>query len=146
MNGKKCVRFSRQACDQHNQAKWSQVGTARVLSCDSGTPGLFKEEFRGTGIIALNSKTYVCWDETSGQSKCSAKGISKNLNNLQAEIYKDVLQSRTSFTGTNRGFIQKDHKILTYAQQRSGIEYYYTKRKVHEDGITTSPLDVCIEF
>ena len=148
--------FPRQACDHHNQAfidsgvrgdKWVQPECCRATTkFDSRTPGLFKEEFRGTGIIALNSKTYVCWDETSGQSKCSAKGISKNLNNLQAEIYKDVLQSKTSFTGTNRGFIQKDHKILTYAQQRSGITYYYTKRKVHEDGITTSPLDVCIKF
>ena len=33
----------------------------KVYQYDSRTPGLFKEEFRGDGIVALNSKTYFCW-------------------------------------------------------------------------------------
>ena len=139
--------FPLQSSDQRRQAfidsgvaqtHWVQPNFCRAVPkfC-SRTQGLFKEEFRGTGIVALNWKTFVCWDETSGETKCSAKGINKRLNDLQAQIYEDVLEKKATFTGTNRGFIQKHPAIHTYSQQRNSITYINTKCKVHADGINT---------
>ena len=64
--------FPRRACESHNSdfidcmlsgGTWVQGGCCKQISKhDIRTPGLFKEEYKGTGAVALNSKTYVCWD------------------------------------------------------------------------------------
>lgn len=113
-----------------------------VLKSDTRTPGLFKEEFRGSGIIALNSKTYFCWDEKSGDSKHSCKGLNKRSNNLTAEIYKQVLFSKKGFTGHNTGFILKDGQTFTYYQGKTGLSYFYGKRFVCDDGVSTKPINL----
>ena len=107
---------------------------------DRRTPGLFKEEFDGEGIIALNSKTYYCW--SSDGSKMSTKGINKKLNPFTRQQFLDVLQSRNPVSGINRGFVLRNQCMNTYKQLRTGLTYFYAKRKVHADGVTTSPLDV----
>ena len=75
-------------------------------------------------------------------SKASSKGISKRLNELTADVYKSVLQTQQPFTGVNRGFIRKERQMVTYKQSRAGITYYYVKRQVLEDGVSTTPLDM----
>ena len=42
---------------------------------DKRTPGKFKFEFVGDGIVALCSKTYVCF---GAETKLSCKGLQKN--------------------------------------------------------------------
>ena len=148
--------FPRRACEAHGSSfiecmlagePWVQDECCRrITKHDSRTPGLFKEEYRGTGAVALNSKTYVCWDSTKNTSKASSKGISKRLNELTANVYKDVLQTQQPFTGVNRGFIRKDRQMVTYKQSRAGITYYYVKRRVLEDGVSTAPLDITLKF
>ena len=65
--------FPRVACGNH-QAEFMETTcmgkTWQMYECckkiykyDQRTPGLFKEEFYGEGIVALNSKTYCCWGE-----------------------------------------------------------------------------------
>jgi hypothetical protein len=148
--------FPRLACENHERefedimcrgGEWVQGECCkRVTKHDSRTPGLFKEEYKGTGAIALNSKTYVCWDSVNETTKASSKGISKRLNNLTADVYKSVLETRQPYTGVNRGFIKKNRQMLTYSQSRAGITYYYAKRKVLADGVSTAPLDVTLKF
>ena len=41
---------------------------------DEREPGLFKEEFRCTGMLCLCSKTYCCYDNKSDKFKFSSKG------------------------------------------------------------------------
>ena len=107
---------------------------------DRRTPGLFKEEFVGDGIIALNSKTYYCWSNSA--CKASTKGISKALNNITREQFLNVLQTKEPISGRNKGFIRKNNEIFTYTQLRTGLTYFYAKRKVCPDGVTTLPIDV----
>ena len=62
--------FHRRACESHNLefndcmlsgGTWVQGECCKqITKHDSRTPGLFKEEYKGTGAVALNSKTYVC--------------------------------------------------------------------------------------
>ena len=104
------------------------------------TPGLFKEEFVGSGIVALNSKTYHCYSDNA--SKTSTKGIMKNLNKYNKQQFMRTLESKCSTFGTNRGIMRRNQKMVTYTQIRSGLSYFYAKRKVHSDGVTTSPIDL----
>jgi hypothetical protein len=51
---------------------------------DKRTPGLFKLEFEGEGMISLCSKTYHCF---GAYNKTSTKGLSKRQNNLDRDIF-----------------------------------------------------------
>ena len=67
--------FPRPYCWRHREAfvraglerrPWKSQACCRAITLyDNRTPGLFKEEFRGAGVIALNSKTYFCWKDES---------------------------------------------------------------------------------
>ena len=110
-----------------------------VLRHDTRTPGLFKNEFEGDGIVALNSKTYICWGD--GGDKYSSKGLSKTNNTFTRDCFKRVLFETVAKSGTNKGFVVKDNKMYTYSEIRSGLTYFYAKRKVLEDGVSTVNID-----
>ena len=78
----------------------SHVAKERAVF-DKRTPGLFKVEFVGDGMVALCSKTYYAFGE---QNKASCKRLNKCLNNITKEKFLQVLSSRQSGGGLNRGF------------------------------------------
>ena len=110
-----------------------------VKRYDKRTPGLFKVEFRGVGMVALNSKTYYCWGE-DGEVKYSSKGLSKKTNSFDADTFKSVLFEQQRVAGTNKGFVKRDGHVYTYEQKRTGLTCFYVKRRVLPDGINTSNL------
>ena len=130
--------------EQYSQerSKWfPRTDTLANTVYDKRTPGLFKVEWEGDGIIALCSKTYYCFGE---KNKFSSKGISKRCNRdiINKEMFLNVLRSGKSVSGINRGFRVKDNAIFTYTQSRTGFTYFYPKRKVLDDGISTTYLDI----
>ena len=102
------------------------------------SPGLFKQEFKGNGIVALNSKTYFCFGNDG--DKLSTKGLSKRQNNLQKKDFLHVLQNKKIVSGTNRGIVRKNNKMLTYCQVKKGLNFFYAKRVVLKDRVSTYPL------
>ena len=70
---------------------------------DEKTPGLFKTEWCGDGMVALCSKTYYCRD-AEGHDKLSSKGLQKNAdsNALIYEAYRRVLATGSLSGGMNR--------------------------------------------
>ena len=104
---------------------------------DKRTPGLFKVEWRGDGLVGLCSKTYYCFDTTD---KCNTKGLNKRQNAIDKEAFLAVLTNRRSSSGTNRGFRVHNSSMMTYVQERAGLTYFNGKRIVLADGITTAPL------
>ena len=112
---------------------------------DSRTPGKFKVEFQGTVICALNAKTYICHNEgndsTPPATKLSSKGLSKRTNNLTVEHYKRVLTEKTPVRGVNTGFVRKDNVTYTYSQIKTGLSYFYCKRLVESDGVSTRYIE-----
>ena len=126
--------FPRQACTKHNKnfvktmlegKPWQMTDCCKqVNKFDQRTPGLFKEEFTGTGIISLNSKTYFCWDNNTNTTKSRAKGLKQNQNNLTKQTFLNVLQSKKSYTGANTGFIRKGIKMHTYTQEKKHLLSY----------------------
>ena len=158
-------------CDDHRTdfAESHRIGKPWVmLPCckkakkfNSRTPGLFKEEFVGSGMVALNSKTYLCWKDDEDlvedygpavpgvedgrekeRVKYSSKGVSKKTNSLTKEQYMSVLHTGASVAGVNTGFIKKNGKTFTYSQTKSALTYFYGKRKVAENGVDTDPIDL----
>jgi hypothetical protein len=113
--------------------------TPEHAAYDKRTPGLFKEEYRGDGIVALCSKTYFCF---GAENKFSCKGINKRPNDIHKGTYMDVLLTKQSGSGTNRGIRVIGNKMYTYSQERAGFSYFYPKRKVLDDGVSTEPLDI----
>ena len=74
--------FPRNCCQQH----WKS--NQRTLE-------FFKEEFRCTEMVALCSKTYCCFDESTRITKLSCKGLNKNsLNDEPINKYRAVLKEK----------------------------------------------------
>ena len=106
---------------------------------DKRTPGLFKIEWEGRGIVALCSKTYFRFGD---QNKVSCKGLNKKTNEITKEKYLNVLRLQAPGSGINRGFRMRDGDMYTYEQTKTAFTYLYPKRKVHEDGRSTTYLDL----
>ena len=127
---------------QQEKIQWfPRDDTAEHKRYDKRTPGLFKVEWEGDGIIALCSKTYFCF---GNKEKFSCKGVNKRSNKdiINQELFLRVLQTKESASGVNKGFRVKDNSVYTYTQTRTGFTFFYPKRKVQEDRITTVPLDI----
>ena len=117
---------------------------AEHVAYDKRTPGLFKTEWEGDGIVGLCSKTYFCFGSKEGD-KCSAKGIQKRRNTdlLNKDNYLNVLlKKQTGAIGLNRGFRSIENQVYTYQQARTGLSYFYPKRKVLFNGRSTTALDI----
>lgn len=74
--------------------------------------------------------------------KFSCKGISKKRVTAPLTTFRYVLKTQKPSSSVNMGFKLHNNKICTYRQARNGFSYFYCKRKVLSDGITTLPLDV----
>ena len=140
--------FPAEACDQHHTdfvdtkcrgEDWTTTDECCMQrkQVDKRTPGLFKVEWEGDGCIGLCSKTYYCFG--GERDKLSCKGLNKKQNDLTKQQYLDVLTSKKNGHGTNRGFRLNDNTMYTYTQERAGLSFFYPKRIVAADGITTSP-------
>ena len=139
-----------ECCDEHkeeyvNTRLAERTWTATEPCCiarkafDKRTPGLFKIEWCGDGFIGLCSKTYYCFGSTD---KCTTKGLNKRQNTIDKDAFLSVLTNRRSGSGVNRGFRVRDSSVMTYIQERAALTYFYPKRKVLEDWLTTAPLDL----
>ena len=74
----------------------------QFLSCtahkksDKTEPGLFKEEFRCTGMLCLCSRTYCCYDQKSNKYKFRRKGLSRrtleDCGDCPLSKYRKVLE------------------------------------------------------
>ncbi len=124
------------------KAEWfPRTDTEANAKFDKRKPGLFKEEWRGDGIVALCSKTYYCFGNKGDKYSC--KGVNKKQKRpLTARRYLDVLKTKTTDGGINRGFRMFHGQMVTYIQEKEALPYLYVKRKVMEDGVSTMPLDL----
>ena len=100
--------------------------------------GLFKQEFKGTRMIALTSKCYYA-EDAAMKAKFSCKGISKRQNDMSWDRYYEALNGEKDMA-RNTGFRSHNNKIVTYTQNKLGLSGYYDKRIVSDDGIHTEPL------
>lgn len=104
--------------------------------------GLFKIEWCGGGFIGLAAKTFYCFDNDKLENdKYSSKGLNKSIK-ISREHFLSVLNTKKALSHTNKGFIMKNNNMYTYEMDRAGLGYFYCKRKVLDDGISTTYLDI----
>ena len=139
-----------ECCDEHRNeyvhcrlANRSWVGDEACCKArrayDKRTPGLFNVEWSGNGFVGLCSKTYYCFGATD---KYNTKGLSKRHNDINKEAFLEVFTNRRSESGEDRGFRVRQSTVLVYVQERATLTYFYAKRVVYEDGVSTGPVDV----
>ncbi|GFN90297.1 hypothetical protein PoB_001680300 [Plakobranchus ocellatus] len=122
--------FPARSCDSHHEEfvsvcsrgeAWNPRPCCKERSTfDKRTPGLFKIEFVGDGMVALCSKTYFAFGE---KSKVSCKGRNKNLNHLTKDKFLSVLKTRESGGGLNKGFRSVRNAVFTYEQERASLSF-----------------------
>ena len=74
--------------------------------------------------------------------KFSSKGITKRRVKAPMTTFRHVLQTQRVGQGTLKGFRARNNGISTYQQTRNGFSYFYCKRRVLHDGVSTVPLDL----
>ena len=88
----------------------------------------------------LNSKVYIVWGP---KTKVSCKGTQQKRNPFGEEHFEEVLQTKQPYKVQNAGFHQSKVSVIkTYTQAKTGMSYYYAKRKALADGVSTTHLDI----
>ena len=82
------------------------------------------------------------WEEQGIIGLCS-KGVNKKCNEInKTDKYLNVLLTKQNSAGVNCVFCVVSNSMYTYTQVKDAFSYFYLKRKVLEDGVTTLPLDI----
>ena len=155
MEGEKMLDELQERENQRDEPVWfPRTNTPEHIAWDKRTPWLFKLEWQGDGMVALCSKTYLGYDTAEEEKaeaglpmdkntrKKSHKGVQKK-NVFGRQHFLDILktQGQTALgAGVNRGFRMIEGKMKTYSQVRDGLAYFYAKREVADDGVTTFPF------
>ena len=125
---------------QQDKCNWfPRTNTVKHNAYNKQTPGLFKVEWEGQGIIILCSKTYYCF---GAKDKFSSMGVNKKCNNINKDKYLNVLLTKQNSGGVNRGFRVLNNTMYTYTQIRDALSNFYLKQKFLADGVSTLPLDI----
>ena len=74
--------------------------------------------------------------------KFSSKGITKRRVKAPMTTFRHVLYTQRMGHSTLKDFRARNNGISTYEQTRNGFSYFYCKRRVLEDGVSTVPLDL----
>ena len=61
---------------------------------------------------------------------------------LSKEDYLKVLNTKDSAQYSNKGFVYKDKTMFSYQMKKTGLVYLYVKRKVENNGFSTTYLDI----
>jgi hypothetical protein len=125
---------------REKNAWFPRTDTPENYAYDKRTPGLFKEEFVGSSLISLSSKTYYAYSDHGPKYSC--KGVSHKHSDITKQKYLDVLKTKLTCKGINKGFRLRDNNMNTYVQSKDALSYLYIKRKVLDDGVSTTHLDL----
>ena len=72
----------------------------------------------------------------------SSKGVQEKRNTLTPHDFTNTLNTQAPKIIENAGLIRDKGVIHTYTQQKQGISYFYCKRKVLLDNVSTTHLDI----
>ena len=115
-----------------------RINSKENAAYDKRKPGLFKVEFKGSGMVALCSKSYYVWGDKTNKFSC--KGTQHRNNHLTKEIYLNVLNNSERLNVQNRGFRYSEKSMKTYEQNKIGLTPIYTKGVLFEDGVHIHPI------
>lgn len=128
----------------NGETHWlSRTCCRRHSTVDLRTPGIFKVDFKGDLMYALCSKTYLITSSITNLTKYSSKGVNKT-DIFPLREFRSALFSRKTGYVVNRGMRAHNNTIFSYEQKKSGFGYFYCKREILDDGISTKPLNLIV--
>ena len=74
--------------------------------------------------------------------KPSTKGTQKRRNTVGKDHFLSVLETTLPHEIINCGFYKNKLTMQTYTQCKQGLAFFYVKREVLDDGISTTPLSI----
>ena len=74
--------------------------------------------------------------------KSSTKGLSKRHNDIDKDTFLTVLTNRQSRGWFTRGSRVRQSSVMTKVQERAALTYFYGKRKILADALSTAPLEM----
>ena len=77
-------------------------------------------------------------------SLCSKSYIIQDSEGKQNYLAKEFKKKQLINSSTNVGFQLRGSKIYTYSQEKIGFNYFYCKRVVENDGLSTRRLDMVL--
>ena len=122
--------FPRRCCQRH-------------LVVDGRHVGSYKREWEGVKMVSLCSKSYII-EDANGNQKVSCKGISKKNLKDPMQKFQEALHNKTTIESNNVGFRIRKSDIYTYLQDKIDFNYFYCKREVLADGVSTKPLNITL--
>ena len=66
-----------------------------------------------------------------------------NLTDAMSKFSHTLRTGETDYS-TNLGCRMRDANMFTYSQTKIGFNYFYCKRRVQDDCITTKPLNITL--
>ena len=103
-----------------------RTDTKENAAYEKRTPGLFKVDWSGQGSLGSTAGPTTVGDKRKISTR--VKESARRTTPSRKTPYLRVLKT--------------NNKVLTYAQFRVGFSYFYPKRKVLGDGISTIPLEI----
>ncbi len=102
---------------------------------------MWKIEYESSActFIALNPKTYICRDDTTGDIKSGAKGVQKT-SNLSLNDYENVLKTSTKKMVQINSLQTMSNEILTMTKTKFGLTNLFLKGFINDDGVTITPF------
>lgn len=107
-------------------------------------PGAWKLEMdSGVLFCSPNSKVH-CTVKENGDTAKKHKGFSKDVNDIRVERYLAAVFKGKTTIGHNRGFIfcKKRQRMFSYEVAKKGITPLYLKRRLGDDMVQTSSIDL----
>ena len=129
--------------DEENPTWFPRRCCQRHVALDGRHLGTYKCEWQGIKMVSLCSKSYII-EDADGNQKISCKGISKRNLKDPMEKFQNALHNKTTIDSNNVGFRIRKSDIYTYLQNKIGFNYFYCKREVLADGVSTKPLDITL--
>ena len=136
--------FKREMREEYEKDKYNcftRDDTKENAAYDKRKPGLFKVEFEGDAMVALDPKLYYVFG-CGTKNKFSCKGTNKNNNAslLNMNNFKKVLETHDICYVENTGMRYINHNVVWYSQYKAGITAKYDKRKI-VNNVATLPLE-----
>ena len=76
-------------------------------------------------------------------TKTLCKGVQKKRNELVREDFLKIIENPLyEHLVENAGFILNGVETRTYKQTKRGLNYWYVKRKILNDGVSSTHLDI----
>ena len=124
------------------ESKFGSMSLSRMYAIYLRNRSLGLKSFRLLNRLSVLNKNRTV--QIKRLIKLSAKGVSKRLIKDPLSIFLRVLSSKETEKGKVKGFKVIDSDIYSYSQEKSMFSYFYVKREVLPDSISTKTLNLVL--